>query len=219
VRHVPITDEQKETYSMWLSAYPLTGTVPWTISDDSFMFLGVTEGGFDFNINYGGTIKGIYGKHPRDAIYMDRTGGAVGQISATLLRYQPQNPDDRSTQIARDRGLQVGGVSLNNISNYAILEEFVRMRTTIQLRNNAYVLRIYRGFGNAFFKQSGGQSDPRIPSGNANKGYVQYPIYLTKAEGKFIADRPNEITVTISATMRNPWTGLENIEYLGDTST
>jgi len=226
---MPIDSDLINTYSMWLSRDPIKNDG--TIDDNCFMFLGVTEGGFDFKITYGGKIVGIFGMHPSNAMYMDGTGGAKSDIAISTIRANPTNPDDRWAKIANpgvdyynswlptrveNRNIfnSIPNPQVNNISNYAFIEELQDMKVKVQMLDNAYVLRIYRGFGTPFFRKDGAPTNPQITPQIRNRGYVQFPVYLKNARFQYNVSEPNIMSTELSLFMRNPYMGLENIEEI-----
>ena len=211
-----IPTELTDKYSIWLSRDKIVGKNNGTINAQSFMFLGVTGGGFDFNINYGGKILGVFERPPSRAIYMDEMGGAKSDIDITTVRVNPEDYDDRWTKVAKNHGYTPpsSGRTLNNISNYALHQELVDMRTDIQLKGNAYVLRIYRGMGNPFITKDMKVVNSDIPINVAMRNYVQFPVFFRKGSCSLEPGQPNQMNVRLQLFMRNPYVGFNNIEEI-----
>jgi len=216
-----------EKYSLWLSRDRISGSKDGTINDASFMWLGTTKGGFDFNIQYGGNVTGIFERPPSEAIYMDDMGGAKSDITLNMVRVNPNyspiatsppHPDDRFTLVARKAGYSAPntGRNYNNITNHALLEELTDMRTQIQFKYNAHVLRMYRGMGRPFLtREPDGSSRPvnsTIPQNIYERGYIQYPVFLRNFNASYSLGKPNEMALTIKLFMRNPYVGFNNIK-------
>lgn len=163
------------TYSVWISTGPAS-------SSNSFIYVG-SEATIEYNINYQGTIQGILGEGTGGALFIDGTGGAVGNVRISgAKRANPKTTS--SSNGASDYQAWVGVVS-----NKEFIEITTAMMGQTQMLQNAFILRLY-GLTN---------SDVRDDS----TGYKDLYFFMTSCNTNILFERPNEISVDITGFVRN----------------
>lgn len=182
------------THSLWLSTQPITpgeqDNTYITPPDDSFVYLGGNIS-FNYSNTYNATTTGIYGKDSTAAYFIDAASGSVSKISVSAERVQPLSPvDDLS--------------NLNNVSNAKLKKLLYAMKNTVQLRQGAYVLRLYNHTWNI----------------DSEGIAYDFPVFLENYNVSNNLDSPNTIQIQLTFTKRNPLSGitLGNTQYITETS-
>lgn len=168
-----------DKYSVWISTGPAS-------SSNKFVYVG-SNATISYGVDYGGTVIGILGTGPESAIYIDGTGGAVGNVRiGGAIRMNPQTTsatDDGTTTHQSD--LIGDGV----VSNKKFLEIMRELVTMTQMFQNAYIIRLY-GLS---------KSEERTH----NKGYHELYFFLTNFTSSIDFTRPNELSIGLTGNIRN----------------
>ena len=133
-----------------------------------------------YSVDYQMTAMGIMGHGTEDAIVIDSMGGAVGRIS-------------------------IGGVRVGDAvyrSNGFFAREVRKMRSIIQLLDNAYILRIY----NATLLDSEGVIR------EVGNSYFDFFVFLKDIRYVTVAGRPKDMNVTMNLIQRNMLKGFNKYE-------
>lgn len=166
-------------YSIWISVVPATvnSSRRNTLPDTAYMYVG---GGSSpsYDMTYISATTGILGRGTAGAIFVDGTGGAVGRISISCTRTQPESYSDPN-----DSGVPSISYDYTNISNAKFMKTIKAMREIVQMYSNAYMIRIY----------------------NLNEAgaYKEYPVFLDNYQCNIDLDRPVDLDVSISYIQRN----------------
>lgn len=164
------------TRSVFISRRPYeTGYVyPKDATDSKFHndFLFVCSEAYpQYSVDYQMTAMGIMGMGTENAIVIDSMGGAVGRLSIG--------------------GVRVGDNTYG--SNGYFAREIRRMRSIIQLTNNAYMLRIYNA---TLLDDKGHVRD-------IGDTFMPFFVYIGDVNYASTAGRPKDLNVSISLTQRN----------------
>ena len=119
-----------ESYSVFLS------TTPYGTSPMSFIYL-CSDATIDYSLNYSGTTTGVLGQGTDMAIFVDGAAGAVGNISISGVRANP------NTSITSKIITPSGELQNSLISNAQLWVVAKNMLKENQMFQGAYVLRVY----------------------------------------------------------------------------
>lgn len=166
--------------SIFISRQPLVvnKTYAKTPEDDNFkeQFLYVCSDSYpSYSVNYMMTSFGMPGMGTENAIVIDSMSGAIGRLSVTGIRV----------------GDEIYG------SNAFFQTEIRKMRSILQLRNNAYILRIYNA--------SMLDSDGKLKS--IGDTFVEFFVFLKGVNCSISAGRPKIMDVGMTLVQRNPLMG------------
>lgn len=164
-------------HSIWLSAKPVEVCVKdpsaYVIPpDEDFFYIG-GESQISYSNSYNASTMGIYSQKSQDAYFIDGQSGSVSQISVSQIRDNPG--------IQEDDGY-------NNCSNAKVIECLRDMRQSVQLKQGAYILRIYNGTQN--LQCSGRPYD--------------IPVFLNTYQVSHNFDKPNAISLSFQFIRRCP---------------
>lgn len=166
-------------YSVWLS------TQPYSPSGNTFVNIG-SDASVDYRVSYGGSATGILGSGPDKTIFVDSTGGAVGNIDVSATRTNGPTSSDASIS-ASDYNSSM--IPYSNASFDTLLRNIM---SSVQMFSNAYILRIF----GADWK-NGGYHDL----------YVFIYDYSLSVDWKNLSDA----SVTLSCYRRNLGTGFGSV--------
>lgn len=169
-------------HSLWLSYLPCTDNNDGTYNlppDYSFFYLG-GHASFSYSISYSGTSTGIPSQDSSQAIYVDSAAGCVANINVRTVRVQEPTYDDSTEDVSE-------------CSNARVVTLLRQMKNTMQLKQGAYILRVY----NQRQKVSGQGS------------YVDFPVYLDTYSANTDMDAPNITSITLRLIRRGPRAGQE----------
>lgn len=207
--YIPCIDDNGENYGDGMYNVP---------PDYSFFYLG-GRASFSYSISYSGTATGIPSQDSSQAVYVDSASGCVANIDIKTVRVQePTYSDDILVETLRfgvcpkcghwnpitNTECEACGVSdltekiiygydANNCSNAKVVEYLRQMKNTMQLKQGAYILRVY----NQRQKVSGQGS------------YVDFPVYLDTYSANTDMDAPNITSITLRLIRRGPRAGQE----------
>lgn len=168
-----------DKYSVWISTGPASNS-------NSFVYVG-SEASISYGVNYGGTVMGILGKRPNGAIYMDGTGGAVGNIRISGAKRL--NPKTTSATNDGATTAQSDATGKGVVSNKKFIETMEDLISQTQMFQNAYIIRLY-GLT---------KTDERTDE----KGYRELYFFITTCKTSIDFSRPNELSVDLSGYIRN----------------
>lgn len=168
-----------DKYSIWISTGPAS-------SSNSFVYVG-SEASISYGVNYGGSVMGILGKRPSGAIYMDGTGGAVGNIKISGAKRA--NPKTTSTLDDGETVTQSDLIGKGVVSNKKFIETMEDLISATQMFQNAYIIRLY------------GLS--KTEERTDKKGYRELYFFITSCNTSIDFSRPNELSVDLSGYIRN----------------
>ena len=170
--------------SIFLSRQPLVANKKYaktpddTPDDKNFKteFLYVCSEAYpSYSVNYMMTSFGMPGLGTENAIVIDSMSGAIGRLNVS--------------------GIRVGDAEYG--SNAFFQKEIRKMRSILQLRNNAYILRIY----NASMLDSEGKLK------SIGDTYVDFYVFLKGINCSVSAGSPKVMSVGITLVQRNPLMG------------
>lgn len=146
---------------------------------EDFLFV-CSEAYPQYSVDYQMTAMGIMGMGTENAIVIDSMGGAVGRLSIG--------------------GVRVGDNTYG--SNGYFAREIRKMRSIIQLTNNAYMLRIYNA---TLLDEEGNVRD-------IGDTFMPFFVYLGDITYTSMAGRPKDLNVGISLTQRNALKGFNKFK-------
>lgn len=166
--------------SIFLSRQPLDEDTDYakTPEDENFEkeFLYVCSEAYpSYSVNYMMTSFGMPGQGTENAIVIDSMSGAIGRLNIS--------------------GIRMGDAEYG--SNAFFQKEIRKMRSILQLRNNAYILRIY----NASMLDSKGKLK------SIGDTYVDFYVFLKGVNCSISAGSPKVMNVGITLVQRNPLKG------------
>lgn len=170
-----------QTRSIFLSREPLKQRHDYTksLEDDptefnkEFLYI-CSESYPSYSIDYQMTAMGIMGRGTKNAIVIDSMSGAIGRIDIS--------------------GIRMGDATYG--SNKFFMEEILRMRSIIQLKRNAYILRIY----NASMINKNGVKD-------IGDTYIEFYVYIKDVNLTYTAGKPRILNVSLGLVQRNALKG------------
>lgn len=175
-------------YSVWLSAVPITldgNGVPIPTPDSKFFYLG-SNLSISFNVEYRSRVLNITGNATKNAIFVDSTGGAKGNISISGVRVHPFDYDDGA-------GWSPGhpiidSHNFNKISNLKFIRTLIWMKERMQMKENAYTLRIYRGYKH---------NNP------PTQDCAEFPVFVRDLQFRYDAYKPDIVKFDIALFRRH----------------
>lgn len=168
-------DTLKQTYSMFLSEGPYNPN-----SEPNFLYL-CSDGSLSYSVAYSGSTTGILGHSPSDAIFVDPSSGAVGNILISGTRVNPKTSANVPS-----------GFSSTLVSNATFYNKLRDMLQANQMFQNAYILRIY----NSDWKNL-----------DLHSGYRDLYIHITKFDMSIDWKNTNETSISLTCYRRNPTKG------------
>ena len=152
-------------YSVWIST-----------KDGNFINV-CSDATLDYNLDYNGTTMGIMGQTTGNAIFVDKVGGAVGNITISGTRVNPKTSTDSSNENI-----------VTNPSNADFMNKIKSMIEATQMFQNAYILRLY----NVDFRNKE----------NYDK-YKDLYVFLKSVEFEIDWKNISEMNVTLECVRRN----------------
>lgn len=156
-------------YSVWLS------------SDGNTFFHICSDATIDYDVDYSGTVTGILGQSTGRAIFVDKVGGAVGNITIRGVRINPKTSTDSQAINTTTK-----------LSNRNFMEKMKRMLETTQMLRSAYTLRI---------------ANMDMSNPEAYTKYKDIPVFIKGVDFSFNWKNLSEMDVSISCVKRNAGRG------------
>lgn len=154
------------------------------------MYVG-SSASLPMNISYNSSVVGILGESPDSAVFVDGTGGAVMRMTISAVR------PNIFTRIATSE-------DPNTCSNKAFIEKLIKMRSSIQMMDNAFVLRIYnlstlnmKDYSRSISYIEAKRSGPP----------KEIPVFIESFDISLDMSQPNQISVTLNLILRNKLKG------------
>lgn len=169
----------KITKSVFLSLYPFNRSKrnSYNIDED---FLYVCSNCYpSYDVSYGLSTMGIYGQGTEGAIVVDAMTGAVGRVNVS--------------------GQRIGDEKYG--SNAYFAKEIRRMRSVMQLKENAYVLRIYNS-----------ELDTIDKCTDIKDSYKDFYVYLKDVSFSVKGGQPKVLDVTLGLIQRNKYQGFNKYD-------
>jgi len=156
-------------YSVWISTDPNGGS-------DTFVQL-CSDASISYDLNYAYGVTGLLGQSTGRAVFVDKSGGAVGNISVSGVRVNPST----STEYKYP-------TSSTNLSNADFIEKMKKMIESTQMLHNAFTLRIYN-----------------IDAKNETtyKTYKEFYVYIKDMDFSFDWKNISEMDVSFTLIRRN----------------
>lgn len=170
-----------QTRSVFLSRNPLVPGHIYTKSleenpskfNEEFIYI-CSESYPSYGIDYQMTSMGIMGRGTENAIVIDSMSGAIGRMEIS--------------------GIRMGDYTYG--SNRYFQEEIRRMRSIIQLKSSAYILRIY----NASMIDDDGIKE-------IGDTYIEFYVYIKDVVSGITAGKPKILDVSLNLVQRNALKG------------
>ena len=160
-------------YSVWVS------TGPYNPNGNTFMHV-CSDATFRYKISYGGNVTGILGQATSSAIFVDTSGGAVGDFSISGNRLNPPTSTDANAMSNKEFHEKM-----------KLLLEAPQGITPFrggQMLQNAYIIRLYR-------------SD--VSSTSDFTKYKDIPVFIKEYDMSYDFSSPNLAKISISGYKRN----------------
>lgn len=167
-------DTLKGTYSVFISEQP------YGAGNQNFLYL-CSDASISYSVSYNGSTTGILGQSTANAIFVDPSTGAVGNIHINGTRANPTTSANVPT-----------GFSTNLVSNAEMYTKLKGMLTKNQMFQNAYILRIY----NVDWSNS-----------TAYNTYKDLYVHITKYDMSFDWKGTSDASVSVTCYRRNPTKG------------
>ena len=142
----------------------------------------------DYSLNYSGSTTGILGRGPDQSIFVDGATGAVGNISITGIRCNPQT------------SMTSANVSAE-ISNAQMYRRMRTLLTQNQMFQGAYILRIY----NADWSDIDTTNSQAVE--NFKNSYRELYVHISKWDMEFDWKNTNEASINMTCIRRNKLKG------------
>lgn len=168
-------DTLKNTYSVFISETPYNA-----ISEPNFIYL-CSDASLSYSLTYSGTTTGILGQRTSDAIFVDPSTGAVGNINISGTRANPATSANSPS-----------GFESNLLSNASFYNKMKTMLQKNQMFQNAYILRIY----NVDWKDV-----------TTYSSYRDLYVHITKFDMNWNWNAMNDAGVTLTCYRRNKTQG------------
>lgn len=172
-------DTLKNTYSVFISEEPYRST-----GDMNFLYL-CSDASITYSVSYSGTTTGILGQSPSNAIFVDPSTGAVGNINVSGTRVNPSTSANAPSDYPS-----------NLVSNATFYAKIKEMLTKNQMFQNAYVLRIY----NSDWKDS-----------TSHATYRELYVHISKFDMTINWTNTNEAEINLSCFRRNLTKGFGDV--------
>ena len=157
-------------YSVWIS------TEPYDPSGNTFTHV-CSDASISYGVRYGGSVTGMLGQSTGNAIFIDKSSGAIAKISISGVRANPTTSTDH-----------IGINNTTKLTNAAFIDKLKKMVERTQMLANAYVLRIYNINCNGAV--------------NYNT-YKELYIFLKRASFSYSWTSISELNVSLECTRRN----------------
>lgn len=156
-------------YSVWISTDPKGGS-------DTFVQM-CSDASISYDVTYNYGITGMLGQSTGRAIFVDRTGGAVGNISISGIRVNPSTSSEYDLP-----------TSATNLSNADFIEKMKKLIESTQMLQSAYTIRIYN-------------IDTRDET--TYKTYKEFYVYIKSMDFSFDWTNISEMSVSFTLIRRN----------------
>ena len=154
--------------------------------ENSFICLGSVQS-FGFTNTFSGSVTGILSRPTNEAIYVDSMQGAYDRLAITTLRITDPSASYTAGSVSTDNPY-LDSISGSDLSTDAFIRKLIEMRQTVQMKNNAFILRIYN-----------------VEMGNSN--YKSLPVFLDSFTVRLEMDRPFETQFDFNFIIRNEGVG------------
>ena len=168
-------DTLKNTYSVFISESPYNSH-----TEPNFIYL-CSDASISYSVTYNGTTTGVLGLNTSDAIFVDPSSGAVGNINISGTRVNPNT----SANVP-------AGYNSNLPSNATFYTKTRSMLQKNQMFQNAYILRIY----NVDWKNI-----------SSYTSYKDLYIHISKLDMDWNWTNTNEAQVSLTCYRRNKTEG------------
>ena len=176
-------DPQNRAYSVFISDQPYINQ----FYNNTFTYL-CSNASIDYNLNYSGSTTGILGRGPDQAIFVDGSTGAVGNISITGVRCNPRT------------SITTANVT-DEISNAQMYTKMRDMLTQNQWMQGAYILRIYT----VDWKDIDTTNAQQVE--NFKNSYRDLYVHISKFDMEFDWKNTNEVGINMTCIRRNKLKG------------
>ena len=176
-------EPQNRVYSVFISNQPYVSP----LFPNTFTYL-CSKATVDYNLNYSGTTTGILGRGPDQSIFVDGATGAVGNISISGIRCNPQTSQ----------------TSVNVSSELSNAQFYNKMRSVLtenQWMQGAYIIRIY----NVDWTDIDTTNPQKVE--NYKNSYRELYVHISKFDMEFDWKNTNEASINMTLIRRNKLKG------------
>lgn len=178
---------QNESYSVFISTEPYVSS-----SGNLGLVYLCSDPSFDYSLNYSGTTTGILGQGSEQAIFVDGSAGAVGNISISGVRCNP------TTSTTSAGGTGGSFVTKTNGEIYWTMRNMLKKN---QMFQGAYVLRIY----NVDWSKIDTSNPTEVQ--RFKNAYRDLYVHISKFDMTFDWKTPNEAQISMTCIRRNKTKG------------
>ena len=176
-------EPQNRVYSVFISNQPYVSP----LFPNTFTYL-CSKATIDYSLNYSGTTTGILGRGPDQSIFVDGSTGAVGNISISGIRCNPQT-SQTSVNVSSE------------LSNAQFYNKMRSILTENQWMQGAYIIRIY----NADWTDIDTTNSQKVE--NYKNSYRELYVHISKFDMEFDWKNTNEAAINMTLVRRNKLKG------------